>query len=197
MPRPDLRAERSGQILDAFARCVARKGLDATSLADVAREAGLRRPLVRHHIGNRDDLIRAFVDRLDALWRRQTDDMRAWFAANPGGAALSDYLFHEDGGAAEPPAVDSIFTLARHDAAVARRLSDSLDYFADGVAAVLRMRFPEADETALCHAAAGIVAIYGGARTMAGWRSPPQAAASAPNAVDALAASLAAAPGRS
>ena len=93
MARPDLSAERSEQILDAFSRCVARSGLDAVSLEEVAGEAGVRRSIIRHYIGNRDDLVAAFLDRLEVHLQRQNDDMRTWFIANPGVGGLPHYLF--------------------------------------------------------------------------------------------------------
>jgi AcrR family transcriptional regulator len=62
--RPRVGDERREQILTAFEACVVRKGLEATTLADVAEEAGQPRPLVRYFIGNRDEMITALIDRL-------------------------------------------------------------------------------------------------------------------------------------
>jgi AcrR family transcriptional regulator len=62
--RPSIREERREEILAAFERCIARKGLTKTTLADVADEAGQPRPLVRHFIGNRADMVGALIDRL-------------------------------------------------------------------------------------------------------------------------------------
>ncbi len=63
MGRPSLKKERFEEILDAFERCVARYGLAGATLEQVAAEAGLARPLIRHHIGNRDDLVDALINR--------------------------------------------------------------------------------------------------------------------------------------
>lgn len=60
MPRPKL--DREPQIMKALEACVLRQGLAKTSLKDVAEEAGLPRPLVRHFVGNRDEMISKLFD---------------------------------------------------------------------------------------------------------------------------------------
>jgi AcrR family transcriptional regulator len=66
--RPPLSEERRLEILEAFARCVARSGLEATTLDDVAREAGLQRAMIRHYVGNRDTLVREATAYLSAQY---------------------------------------------------------------------------------------------------------------------------------
>lgn len=57
--RPSVQAERRAQIIDAFIALVAERGLQAVTLTDVADRAGVMRPAIRHHVGNRDELITA------------------------------------------------------------------------------------------------------------------------------------------
>ena len=64
MPRPTIAAERREEILQAFEACALRKGLEATTLADVAEEAGLPRPLVRHFMGNRKEMETGLIERM-------------------------------------------------------------------------------------------------------------------------------------
>lgn len=72
MARPSKVEERREQILDAFERCVVRTGLQGITMDKVAKEAGLPRSLVRHFVGNRDDMVEAvferFMHRVSALW---------------------------------------------------------------------------------------------------------------------------------
>lgn len=56
--------QRVPQILDATSRVLARWGMDGLTLEKVADEAGLSRSLVRHFVGNRDDLIASYRQRL-------------------------------------------------------------------------------------------------------------------------------------
>lgn len=64
MGRKSLATERRKQILDAFAICLRQYGFEGTTLERVAEEAGVQRSIIRHYIGNRDDLITAAVDRI-------------------------------------------------------------------------------------------------------------------------------------
>ncbi|MEO1142890.1 MAG: TetR/AcrR family transcriptional regulator, partial [Pseudomonadota bacterium] len=63
MARPDIKESRREQIIDAFEFCVARYGVEGATLAKTAEQAGLARPLVRHNVGNRDDLVDALTKR--------------------------------------------------------------------------------------------------------------------------------------
>lgn len=64
MGRPSIAAERREEILEAFETCALQKGLQATTLADVAEQAGLPRPLVRHFMGNRSDMVTGLIERM-------------------------------------------------------------------------------------------------------------------------------------
>ena len=59
-----MEEQRREQILSAFETCVVRQGLANTSLADVAAEADLPRPLVRYFVGNRDDMVELLITRM-------------------------------------------------------------------------------------------------------------------------------------
>ncbi|MDZ4722274.1 MAG: TetR/AcrR family transcriptional regulator [Roseiflexaceae bacterium] len=83
---------RREEILAAFERCVARYGIEA-SLEQIADEAGIRRSLIRHYIGNREELVNSLIERI-------TQDYPAHVAAaflHTDGAhevqAILDYLF--------------------------------------------------------------------------------------------------------
>ena len=69
MGRPNLTEVRTAEILDAFERCVAQFGLIGTSLERVADEAGMKRSILRHYVGNRDDLIHALAERVVAKYK--------------------------------------------------------------------------------------------------------------------------------
>src|SRR5690348_16375108 len=56
------RAERHEQILSAATRAFARSGYAATSLDDVAAEAGVSRVILYRHFESKSDLYRAVLD---------------------------------------------------------------------------------------------------------------------------------------
>ena len=59
MGRPSLADVRRPQLLDAYAACLARYGVEGTTLERVAEEVGVTRGLVRHYLGNREEVLRA------------------------------------------------------------------------------------------------------------------------------------------
>ena len=80
MGRPSIKEKRSAEILDAFGRCVARYGVEGSTLERIANEAGVKRTLLRHYIGNRDELIEALGQRIEQDFLHRT---RAIFDALP------------------------------------------------------------------------------------------------------------------
>jgi len=116
--RPPRSEERRLQILEAFERCLARKGLEATTLDDVAREAGIQRAMIRHYVGNRDALVREATDHLAAQYRS-----RAARALDEAGDALDvdallDFFFLGDFASGMPEqdrVVDSLLAAAASD----------------------------------------------------------------------------------
>ena len=74
--RPE-RDEAEQQLLDAAGRCFARHGIAATSLSDIAAEAGCSRPTVYRYFDGRDAVREAFVRRearrIGAALREQID----------------------------------------------------------------------------------------------------------------------------
>jgi AcrR family transcriptional regulator len=59
--RPRDPAEARRRLLEAAFRCFTREGVTRTSLADVAREAGVSRPTVYKHFADRDAIVRALL----------------------------------------------------------------------------------------------------------------------------------------
>lgn len=60
-PPPDNQALPGDPVLDAAARCIDRKGFDATSLEEVAVEAGVSRTTLYRRFGNRESLLSALL----------------------------------------------------------------------------------------------------------------------------------------
>ena len=55
--RAAARARRRRQLIDATIKCIARKGIGGTTLADVASEAGLSQGIVNLHFDSKDNLL--------------------------------------------------------------------------------------------------------------------------------------------
>lgn len=75
MGRPDLSETRTAEILDAFEHCVGRYGLEGSSLERIAEQAGLKRSILRHYVGNRNDLVVALAEHVVAKYIVQLDSI--------------------------------------------------------------------------------------------------------------------------
>jgi AcrR family transcriptional regulator len=78
-PSGDAPASLSTRVLDAFERIAARRGIAATTLADVAAEAGCGVATVYRHFGSREGLLTAYAA------ARTPRGLLAEFAADPTG----------------------------------------------------------------------------------------------------------------
>lgn len=95
MPRPDLTEQRTAEILDAFERCIVRHGLDGSSLEKIGEEAGMKRPILRHYVGNREALVMALAERVIERWNEQLVSLREAPAGEDPAATLIGYLFDD------------------------------------------------------------------------------------------------------
>lgn len=69
--------ERASQILDCAARLVLAEGFTEVSMERLGREAGISKALIYNYFPNRNDLLRALLEReIDAMRVRQLGELR-------------------------------------------------------------------------------------------------------------------------
>lgn len=167
MPRPSVKAERTETILQAYERCVARFGVEGATLEKIAAEAGMARPLLRHHVGNRDELLAMAVER---FVRRSEESMQQLEAAVSVGAT-GEYLLElilpraksgrvSDEGAKDVMIAAAFIYAAQDQAKLKRAMRTWLKSFLKSFTTALRAVYPRADENALRCVAAGIVGVW-------------------------------------
>ena len=93
MARPSMAKQRQEEILDALETCILEKGIQATSLEYLAETAKMKRTILRHYIGNRDEIICALSARWSDLYQQQWQETLAWLPENDRVNALIDMLF--------------------------------------------------------------------------------------------------------
>ncbi|MEM8885439.1 MAG: TetR/AcrR family transcriptional regulator [Planctomycetota bacterium] len=156
MPRKSLAVERRAQILDAFTRCVATHGLEGTSLEQIAREAGVKRSILRHYVGNREDLIHALAERVAERYRAQLVRL----AAATSTRTLLGYLFPTDPTPpAEMLAVEALIATSDQRPQVRDRIRALIDETVEATVDVLRRTHPDAPSGRRWTVAAGLVAL--------------------------------------
>lgn len=161
MGRPSVKGERQEQILEAYESCVARFGVEGATLEKIAQEANLARPLIRHHVGNRQELLAALADR---YVRKSNEIVTAMLASLPNSRAcdqLLTWLF-------ETPATDSKMVLvaealiaaSQSDPALAKKMRRHTRGFVNEFAKFFKSEFPRADSVQVQAVATGVVGIY-------------------------------------
>ncbi len=161
MPRPSVKDQRSAQILDAFEICVARYGVEGATLERIAEEAGLARALIRHNVGNKDDLLDALTKR---FFERSDQSMKKLIDMLPTkdrSETMVDWLMEPGAGDAQSVLVsEALIAAGANDPTLARRMRKWTRDFIEDIASVLREDYPKADEQSISAVAAGITGIY-------------------------------------
>lgn len=128
MGRPAKTEERSEEIMQAFETCVLRKGLLATTLADVADESGLPRSLVRYFIGNRDEMVDRLVERLMTLAMSRIDAVRDQSGAMPATRLLDAWFGEVFADERSNALMGELWYLARTDPHIRERVTGVYAY---------------------------------------------------------------------
>ncbi len=161
MARPSLKKERQAQILAAYEACVAVFGLEGATLERVAEEAGLARALIRHNVGNREDLQAALIKR---FVEQSTQALEALFAGLPdagAGPIFVDRLFGPGYGDTTMVLVSAaLIGAAERDPAIARKMRKWVNDFLSKIESFLVNTYPTRPEEDVQAVAAGLVALY-------------------------------------
>ena len=75
MVRPSIKEASKEETLTAFSRYITKYGLAGSSLEKVAEESGLKRPLIRHYVGNREDLLSLLEEQVTDHSRQILDEL--------------------------------------------------------------------------------------------------------------------------
>ena len=161
MARPDVKQARREQILDAFGVCIAQYGVDGTTLAKTADAAGLARPLVRHNVGNREDLLAAFVTRFLEQSRQLTE---LWISGLPSEGRLeaaAERLFDRKYSDLKTVQISNALLAASvEDRALRRQMRAWIKHFVSAFEDVITAEHPDVSPQ-LAHAVAvGVIGIY-------------------------------------
>lgn len=163
MPRPSLADKRTEQLLDAFMRCVARYGLDGSTLERISDEADVARPMLRHYLGNRDQMVDALLRHVIRKFAEKTkllfDSLPAREDARIGAlmAMLFDDVSHQPDNASVYQALVAVSH--RYDG-MTEALMGFVTDFEGAIAVELQRAFPRASEDHCAVVAAGVTATY-------------------------------------
>ena len=190
MPRRDLTEERTSQILDALERCILKNGLEASSLEKVAEEAGVKRPIIRHYIGNREDLLIALTERFVENDRERTQAMLDVLGEEDRVGTLLDLLFSSsrDSNAESILIYEELILAASRMEPIREIISRSTARFVDLIAKELTHQFPGANGHV--EVAWGIASIFYNHVSLEALRLPRRIAGAGRAAAERLVRSL-------
>ncbi|MBT6211374.1 MAG: transcriptional regulator BetI [Woeseia sp.] len=81
--------QRRQQLIDATIKCIAKKGLSSTTLADVAKEAGLSQGIVNLHFDSKDNLLYETLRYVSEDYDKQFMATYAQTSADPAACLLA------------------------------------------------------------------------------------------------------------
>lgn len=159
MGRKSLAVERREEILAAFERCIGQHGIDVP-LEVIADAAGVQRSLIRHYLGNRDELVDQVIARIAEAYPTQVAELIA--PAQSGGVnLLLDALF---AGQENPSDWDNVLAAVINTAhgrypQAKQRIAQMLRAIVQQVADVLAHLHPGADQTVCYETAYGLLCL--------------------------------------
>ncbi len=161
MGRPSKKEERTEEILQAFQRCVAHFGLEGSTLERISDEAGLKRSLVRHFVGNREELVQKLADRVIEQSDQQWAEFLTYLPTTDVVPSLLEGLFSEQYSQPESILViESLIFAAGRDQELQGKMQQWVKGFTDDIAQILQRDFPEAESDVLAAVSFGLTSLY-------------------------------------
>ena len=162
MPRPSLKDQRSREILDAFVTCAARYGIEGATQERIAIEAGVKRTLLRHYLGNRDNMIEALYMHVVSEFDVLTEMLDGALLKCKQQSELIDLLF-DPGNSTDPRLVlvfQALIVRAEANPKMRSALIASMERFISLIESYLRQNIPGGAKTKSQTVAHGLAALY-------------------------------------
>ncbi|MFE3326981.1 TetR/AcrR family transcriptional regulator [Streptomyces sp. NPDC059176] len=176
MPRPSMRAQRSEEILAAYVKCVARFGLEGATQERIADEAGVKRPLLRHYLGNREQMLESLTRYVADRFVRATRDLDMELGSTAAPVDLIDELFlpEQASDASLFLAYQALVSAADSHPGMREPLVECFQQFIHVIEKSLRRQHPHAPASRIRAASHGIAAAYVAIDGFAPLNPPPQ-----------------------
>ncbi|WP_133405790.1 TetR/AcrR family transcriptional regulator [Parashewanella tropica] len=162
MARPSMVEQRRTEILDALEECILKQGLQDTSLENIAETAGVKRTILRHYIGNRDQIIAALSERWRNIYSAQWKEVISYLPETHTVDALLAMLF--DIGSEQDNRdniiSDELFTEAKRLESVKRDQEQNMADFVTHCSQVLANEYPKANTNDIELVCYGIYSNY-------------------------------------
>ena len=176
MGRPDLTETRTAEILDAFERCVGRFGLEGSSLELIAEEAGMKRSILRHYVGNRDELVLALTNRVVNKYQRQLDDFASSISPEGRIDQLIQFMLpHRSKATTESIVViESLIAASEANEEIRAAMLSYVDAVVEMISKQLKLQFSNRTRKECWDVAYGVVCIWFNQESLGPLSLPPK-----------------------
>jgi AcrR family transcriptional regulator len=160
MGRPSLAVERLEQILDAVTQCVGEFGVEGTTLERVAEASGFSRGHVRHYVGNREEMLDRFRQRLTDRYVSRMQEISDNAEVGQRGPELVRFLFgREFGPSADSVAINALLWAAARDEPVRNHLRSTYLALERTLSQALSADYPRAPEAECASCAYAVLCL--------------------------------------
>ena len=162
MPRTSLKEVRSEQILAAYATCITRYGFEGATQERIAEQAGVKRSILRHYLGNREEMIGSLIDHVGQDWKTQTEELVNALPHSQRTSVLLEFLFDKNYATDRNSRLilHALITVAEQYPGINLMLIDWTSQFIQIVENELRLEFPDVADDLIFSVAFGVVGIY-------------------------------------
>lgn len=158
--------DTAGRVLARIQEIALEKGLDALSMRDVAKRAGLSLAALQYHFPNKSGLLDAFIDAELEKYRRRIDEIRAASSRDAELEALVRFAIEETLGSERGGVFPMLEARARHDASTAAALDRFMQFYLETMRDVYLRRQPSLSPKLAALAASQVVAMIEGLATV-------------------------------
>lgn len=187
---------RRDQILDAVVATILARGVDGTTVSEVADRLGMRPSHIRHYLGSRDEMLRAAVERAVEAVERAVEEHAADVPPERRPAVQLDAVF---GRAIDRPEVnqlvDELIAASYRDEHLRSLVAGMYTRFGAAMRASIAAAYPEAPAALRRRVAHGLLALAHARATFQVLGFERANAAHLRSAADALLAQLTGGPG--
>ena len=141
--------------------------MEGATLEKIAEQAGLARALIRHNVGNKDDLLEAFLDRFLGRATEATKSLIESLPRDDRVTTMIEWLFDPQfADVQEISVTNALVTAAIERPKLAKRLRSWTSGFIASIGMELKDAYPDADDETIDAVATGISGIYFSVDTM-------------------------------
>ncbi|WP_417433662.1 TetR/AcrR family transcriptional regulator [Kiloniella sp.] len=161
MPRPSMKLERREEILKAYETCIALYGVEGATQKRIAEEAEIARPLLRHHVGNNDELLIEVVKRYTDRCRTSMLEFAAYPFTDQDELLAVLFLDNSDlTTATDTMIATNLIVVAQTHAPIKELMKSWFDDVHQSFELVLSKLYPNAPKDIVTTVATGLIGIY-------------------------------------